>query len=86
MEDKIFDKINIYSHRAENEDYETYKERRKITKMLIKHYLKGRVMYTCLMQVPMKNKEGEIIKHLTMCVRPPYTNPTKNDWRKKPNN
>ena len=43
-------------------------------------------MYTCLMQVPMKNKEGEIIRHLTMCVRPPYTNPTKNDWRKKSNN
>jgi len=84
----IFDKLNIYNHRTENEDYETYKERRKIAKMIIKQYLKGTMFYQCYQDITIPWKEGSEEKKqnkkpktITLRVLPSYTNPNKNAWR-----
>lgn len=84
----IFDKLNIYNHRAEGESYETYKERRKIAQMLVKQYLKGTMFYQCYQNITIPWKEGseeqkenKKPKTITLRVLPSYTNPDKNAWR-----
>lgn len=89
-EEQVFDKLNIYNYRLENESFETYKERRKFVKMLTNKYLQGRMFYQCYqtITIPWKEgteeaKEGKKPKSITLRVLPPYTNPNKNDWRTK---
>ena len=92
QEGQIFDKLNIYGYRLANESFEDYKERQRIGNKIIKQYLKGRVVYACYQtfDVPMKQdgskEEKPKTKKITLRVLPPYTNPTKNDWRKPKTN
>lgn len=92
-QEQIFDKLNIYNYRLPAETFEDYKERQKIANKIIKQYLKGKTVYQCYETINIPWKEGsEEAKNnkkprtINLRVRPPYTNPTKNEWRTKTNN
>lgn len=78
----LFEKLNISNKRDENETREQYISRRNSVKRILKHYLKGQLIYnpkskvripkTTIDKEIIRDEEGNIVFHDKLMLIGPY--------------